>query len=140
MLFPITSNQKTGHLVGRLTKDLEEIGEIAHHGPEDLFIAIMTLIGALFLMFWVNPQLAVVTAFIVPLSAWVSLYYGGKMTITWRRIFSGVGDFNARIEETVGGIRVVKAFANEEHERSLFAQDNENYRATKLRGLQAHGR
>ena len=94
----------------------------------------MTLMGVLFLMFWVNPQLAVVTAFIVPLGAWVSLYYGGKMTITWRRIFSGVGDFNARIEETVGGIRVVKAFANEEHERSLFAQDNENYHGTKFLG------
>ena len=74
-------------------------------------------------------------------TAWVPLYYKGQMTITWRRIFSGVGDFGtARIEETVGGIRVVKAFANEEHRRSLFAQDNENYHATKLKRLQAHGR
>jgi ATP-binding cassette subfamily B protein len=56
--FGYFDNQKTGHLVARLTKDLEEIGEVAHHGPEDVFIAIMTLIGAFLLMFSVNPKLA----------------------------------------------------------------------------------
>ena len=60
--FRFYDNQKTGHLVARVTKDLEEIGEVAHHGPEDLFIAIMTFIGAFALMFWVNPKLALITA------------------------------------------------------------------------------
>ncbi|KAB1111474.1 ABC transporter ATP-binding protein [Neorhizobium galegae] len=130
--FSYFDNQKTGHIVGRLTKDLEEIGEVAHHGPEDLFIAIMTFAGALALMFSVNPQLAMITAVVVPLTAWVTSHFGGRMTDNFRRLFGRVGDFNARIEENVGGIRVVQAFANEQHERELFEQDNQNYRRVKL--------
>ncbi|GAU81502.1 ABC transporter ATP-binding protein [Bosea sp. BIWAKO-01] len=130
--FSFFDNQKTGHLVARLTKDLEEIGEVAHHGPEDLFIAIMTLFGAFVLMFMVSPELALVTAAIVPLTGWLTGRYGGRMTHNWQQLFGRVGSFNARIEENVGGIRVVQAFANEEHERRLFARDNQNYRQTKL--------
>jgi ATP-binding cassette subfamily B protein len=130
--FGFFDNQKTGHLVARLTKDLEEIGEVAHHGPEDLFIAIMTLIGAFILMLWVHVPLALVTGIIVPLTAWVTTHYGGRMTSTWHALFSRVADFNARIEENVGGIRVVQAFANEDHERKLFAESNHNYLTTKL--------
>ncbi len=130
--FGFFDNQKTGHLVARLTKDLEEIGEVAHHGPEDLFIAIMTLIGAFCLMMWVHVPLALITAVIVPLCAYVTLRYGGRMTTTWHALYRRVGDFNARIEENVGGIRVVQAFTNEDHERKLFAESNENYQKTKL--------
>ncbi len=130
--FGFFDNQKTGHLVARLTKDLEEIGEVAHHAPEDLFIAIMTLIGAFCLMMWVHVPLALITAVIVPLCAYVTLRYGGRMTATWHALYRRVGDFNARIEENVGGIRVVQAFTNEDHERKLFAESNENYQKTKL--------
>ncbi len=130
--FRFYDENKTGHLVARVTKDLEEIGEVAHHGPEDLFIAIMTFIGAFVLMFRVNTSLALITACIVPLTAWVTTRYGGRMTRTWRSLFARVGEFNARIEENVGGIRVVQAFANEDHERRLFASDNARYRKTKL--------
>jgi ATP-binding cassette, subfamily B, bacterial len=130
--FRFYDDQKTGHLVGRVTKDLEEIGEVAHHGPEDAFIAVMTFIGAFLLMFTVNVQLALITAVIVPISVVVTTRYGGRMTRNWRALFRRVGEFNARVEENVGGIRVVKAFANEEHERRLFARDNDSYRDTKL--------
>lgn len=130
--FGYFDNQKTGHLVARMTKDLEEIGEVAHHGPEDLFIAIMTLIGAFILMYWQHSALATITALIVPVTAWVTLRYGGRMTRTWRALYGRVAAFNARIEENVGGIRVVQAFTNEDHERALFAEDNQNYRSTKL--------
>ncbi|HSX76283.1 MAG TPA: ABC transporter ATP-binding protein, partial [Shinella sp.] len=130
--FGFFDNQKTGHLVARLTKDLEEIGEVAHHGPEDLFIAIMTLIGAFLLMLWVHVPLALITAVIVPLTAFVTTHYGARMTTTWHAIYGRVADFNARIEENVGGIRVVQAFANEDHERRLFAESNRNYLVTKL--------
>lgn len=130
--FGFFDNQKTGHLVARLTKDLEEIGEVAHHGPEDLFIAIMTLIGALALMLWVHVPLALITAIIVPVTAVLTTVYGQRMTATWHAVYGRVGEFNARIEENVGGIRVVQAFANEDHERALFAENNGNYLATKL--------
>ena len=130
--FRFYDNQKTGHLVARVTRDLEEVGEVAHHGPEDLFIAVMTFIGAFALMFSVHVPLALLTAVIVPLIGWASTHYGSHMTNTWRRLFGRVGAFNARIEETVGGMRVVQAFGNEDHERALFAQDNAQYRTTKL--------
>ncbi|AWN52969.1 ABC transporter ATP-binding protein [Methylobacterium sp. 17Sr1-1] len=130
--FRFFDNQKTGHLVARVTKDLEEIGEVAHHGPEDLFIAVMTLVGAFGLMLTVHPPLALMTAAILPVIAFVTVRYGGRMTRNWQAQYGRVGAFNARIEENVGGIRVVKAFANEAHERRLFAADNERYRATKL--------
>ncbi len=130
--FRFYDEQKTGHLVGRIAKDLEDIGELAHHGPEDVFIAIMTLIASFVLMLFVNVPLALVTMAIVPFTGWFTTRYGGKMTRTWREIYARVGAFNARLEETIGGIRVVKAFTNEEHERRLFAKDNQAYRATKL--------
>jgi ATP-binding cassette subfamily B protein len=130
--FTFYDNNKTGHLLARVTKDLEEIGEVAHHGPEDLFIAVMTFLGAFALMFWVNPQLALITGAVVPVVAWVTSRYGGRMTHNWQMLYGRVGDFNVRLEENIGGMRVVQAFGNEDHERALFARDNDNYRSTKL--------
>jgi len=130
--FSFFDDQKTGHLVGRLTKDLEEIGEVAHHGPEDLFVAIMTFLGALALMFMVHPPLALIAALIAPVVMWLVIRYGAEMTLNFRNQFARVGAFNARIEENVGGVRVVRAFANEAHEQALFAADNEAYRRVKL--------
>ena len=130
--FRYYDNQKTGHLVGRVTKDLEEIGEMAHHGPEEIFIAVMTLIGAFLLMYSVNLKLAIIASIVVPITIGITGRYGGRMTWTWRSMFGRVGEFNVRIEENVGGMRVVQAFANEDFERSLFAADNARYRQTKL--------
>ncbi|MFZ1770473.1 MAG: ABC transporter ATP-binding protein, partial [Caldilinea sp.] len=130
--FRFFDNTKTGHLIARITTDLQDIGEIAHHGPEDIFVAIMTLVGAFVLMGWINWELTVLTFLVIPIIIWVAMYFSGKMTRTYRRLFSDVAQFNARIEDAVGGIRVVKAFANEEYEKRLFAVDNMNYRATKL--------
>ncbi|MBK0022886.1 ABC transporter ATP-binding protein/permease [Brucella pseudogrignonensis] len=130
--FGFFDNQKTGHLVAGLTKDLEEIGEVAHHGPEDMFIALMTLIGAFSLMMWVHVPLALITATIVPVAAIVTTIYGKRMIANSHALYRRVGEFNARIEENVGGIRVVQAFTNEDHERALFAENNSNYLRTKL--------
>jgi ATP-binding cassette subfamily B protein len=130
--FRFFDNTQTGHLITHVTKDLEEVGEIAHHGPEDVFIAVMTFVGAFILMFAVQWKLALISAIIVPFMTWLVARYGSRMTHNWERLFGQVGNFNTRIEESVGGIRVVKAFTNEEHERRLFARDNESYKATKL--------
>ena len=115
-----------------MTKNLEDIGEVAHHGPEDLLIALLTFLGAFALMLLVSPGLALLTLLVVPAVGWVVAHYGGRMTQNWQAQFGRVGAFNARIEEAVGGIRVVKAFANEAHERGLFAEDNARYQRTKL--------
>ncbi|MEK4878568.1 MULTISPECIES: ABC transporter ATP-binding protein [Paenibacillus] len=130
--FRFFDNNKTGHLIGRITNDLNDIGEVAHHGPEDVFIAIMTLVGAFLLMADINLKLAIITFIIVPIMAWVIIYFGRNMTSTYRQLFGNVGSFNARIEDNVGGIRVVQSFANEQHEQDLFAVDNQMFRKTKL--------
>lgn len=130
--FRFFDNHKTGHLIGRITNDLNDIGEVAHHGPEDAFIAVMTLLGAFGMMAYINLELALLTFSIVPVMAWLTIVFGGRMTKTYRQLFGNVGNFNARIEDNVGGIRVVQSFANEEHEKKLFSIENLKYRATKL--------
>ncbi|MED4959343.1 ABC transporter ATP-binding protein, partial [Paenibacillus macerans] len=131
--FRFFDNHKTGHLMSRISNDLDNIGEVAHHGPEDLFIAGMTLVGSFLLMLAINWKLAVLTFLVVPVLVWAALYFNGKMTKTYRGLFSALADFNSRVEENIGGIRVVQAFANEEHEKVLFNENNQAYRATKLR-------
>ncbi|MBV9813671.1 MAG: ABC transporter ATP-binding protein [Acetobacteraceae bacterium] len=132
--FSFYDEQKTGHLIARVTKDLEDIGEVAHHGPEDLFIAVMTFIGAFVLMFVVNADLALVAVLVVPPILFLAIRYGNRMTQNFRAIFAGIGRFNARVEENIGGMRVVQSFANEAHELRLFARENEAYKRTKLQG------
>ncbi|NMO96389.1 ABC transporter ATP-binding protein [Paenibacillus lemnae] len=130
--FRFFDNNKTGHLMGRVTNDLNDIGEVAHHGPEDVFIAVMTLLGSFSLMAYINLELALLTFIIVPFMAWLIIKFGSRMTTTYRQLFRNVGNFNARIEDNVGGIRVVQSFANEEHEKKLFDEENKQFRATKL--------
>ena len=130
--FSFYDNSKTGNLITHVTKDLEDVGEVAHHGPEDLFLAVMTFLGAFALMFTINTWLAVLTVIITPFVTVLSSRYGSRMTRNFRALFGQVGAFNARVEENVGGMRVVQAFANEDHERRLFARDNARYRTTKL--------
>ena len=131
--FRFFDNQKTGHLITHVTKGLEDIGEVAHHGPEDLFLAIMTFLGAFVLMFATNWQLASITVVLVPIMTWLVSTYGARMNRNWRELYGRVGDFNTRVEDSIGGVRVVKAFANERHEETLFAGNNEAYRVTKLK-------
>lgn len=130
--FRFFDNTKTGHLISRLTNDLFEIGEVAHHGPEDMFIAAMTLVGAFGIMLYIQPELAIMTFIIVPVIIWLVLYFNGRMTKASNRLFTDMADFNARVEDTVGGIRVVQAFANEKHEGKLFKVNNLRFREAKL--------
>jgi ATP-binding cassette subfamily B protein len=130
--FGYYDNNKTGHSISRLTKDLEEIGEVAHHGPEDVFVALMTLIGAFFIMLTINWKLAILSFLVIPLLMILAIHFNKKMTRTFRRMFSDVAEINARVEDSIGGIRVVQAFANEKHEQKQFAVNNESYRSTKL--------
>ncbi|MBP2898871.1 ABC transporter ATP-binding protein [Escherichia coli] len=130
--FRFFDQSKTGHLIGRLTNDMNMIGEMAHHGPEDLFIAVMTLIGAFLLMLTINWKLAVLTFIVVPFIIVVVIYFNKKMTAAIHQLYKDIGDFNARIEDNVGGIRVVKAFTNEAFEEKQFARNNTQFKHTKL--------
>lgn len=118
--FRFFDNTKTGHLISRLTNDLMEIGELAHHGPEDLFIAVMTLIGAFSVMLAINVKLALLTFLVIPFLLFLAIYFNNKMTAAIHQLYTDVADFSARVENNVSGIRVVQAFGNERFEKSSF--------------------
>lgn len=118
--------------MGSSPKDLEEIGEVAHHGPEDVFVAIMTLIGSLWIMLTIDVKLGLLIFTVVPLIVIFAIHFNKKMTKTFRRMFQDVANINARVEDSIGGIRVVKAFANESYESDKFQENNMDYRTTKL--------
>ena len=130
--FRFFDNTKTGNLMSRISTDLFDIGEMAHHGPEDVFIAVMTLLGAFAIMLFVHWKLALLTFIAVPLLIWLAIICNQRMTRAIRKMFSDIADYNARVEDNLSGIRVVQAFANEEHERRLFAASNLNFRQSKL--------
>lgn len=130
--FEFYDNQKTGKLMSRLTTDLFEISELAHHGPEDVFITIMTLVGSFLLMFNIHPQLALATAIMVPFITVALAYFNKRMTKVNTQIYENLGEFNAGIEASVSGIRVTQAFANEEFEKKRFGKLNQLYRQSKL--------
>lgn len=131
--FRFFDNTKTGKLLTRLTNDLMNIGEMAHHGPEDLFIAIMTLLGAFGIMYYIHPELAVIAFIIVPLILVIAIYFNKKMTVAFRELFGRVSDFNHMIGDKIGGIRLVQAFAKEDDELKEFKKINDRFRQTKLK-------
>ncbi|EED2064062.1 ABC transporter ATP-binding protein [Listeria monocytogenes] len=130
--FGFYDNQKTGKLISRMTTDLFEIGEVAHHGPEDIFISIMSLFGAFFLMLNINVKLAISTFILVPILTVLIVYFNKRMTKVTTGIFKDLGNFNAGVENAISGVRVVQAFANEPHEKGRFKVLNQAYRKSKL--------
>lgn len=130
--FRFFDNIKTGHVMSRITNDLFDIGELAHHGPEDFFIAIMTFFGAFGIMFWINPKLALVTLIVIPFLVWLITYCNIKMNEAWSSMYGKIADVNSRVEDSVSGARVVQSFTNEEFEISRFKTDNGRFRLAKL--------
>lgn len=131
--FKFFDNTKTGHIMTRITTDLFEIGELAHHGPEDLFIALMTFVGAFAIMLNINFHLGIIILLIVPILIVLITYSNVKMGEAWQNMYSDVADINARIEDAVSGARVVKSFTNEEHEMDEFNKNNHKFRRSKLK-------
>ncbi|WP_086444126.1 ABC transporter ATP-binding protein [Candidatus Enterococcus lemimoniae] len=130
--FEYYDNQKTGKLMSRLTTDLFEISEVAHHGPEDIFITIMTLVGSFYLMLRIHVQLALVTFIVLPFITIALVFFNKKMTKVNTKIYDNLGDFNAGVEASVSGIRVTQSFANEPFERQRFEGLNQAYRQSKI--------
>lgn len=130
--FRFFDNTKTGHIMSRITNDLFDIGELAHHGPEDVFIAIMTLIGAFAIMYNINPELALIAIVMVPFLAIVATYGNIMMNKAWKNMFGKIAEVNARVEDSVSGVRVVQSFTNENFEIARFKEDNGQFRTAKL--------
>ncbi|MCY9445359.1 ABC transporter ATP-binding protein/permease [Bacillus haynesii] len=132
--FRYFDNTKTGHIISRITNDLFDIGELAHHGPEDLFIAVMTFLGAFWIMLTINVQLALVAVLFVPLLIILITYSNIRMNRAWRQMYSEIADVNARVEDSVSGVRVVQSFTNERFEIYRFLKNNQKFRKAKLKG------
>ncbi|WP_337194070.1 ABC transporter ATP-binding protein [Halobacillus litoralis] len=130
--FGFFDNTKTGNIMSRITNDLMDIGELAHHGPEDFFIAIMTFIGAFWIMLTINVKLALVAIIIVPFLIWLIYYSNIKMNAAWTKMFGSIADVNARVEDSVSGARVVQSFTNETYEMERFNKNNQLFRKAKL--------
>ncbi|MDR9856001.1 ABC transporter ATP-binding protein [Paenibacillus sp. VCA1] len=135
--FKFFDNTKTGHLMSRMTNDLFDIGEMAHHGPEDMFIAVMTFVGAFAIMWTVNWQLALITFVIMPVIVWMIVYFNQKLNHASSEMFRNIAELNAGVEDSVSGIRVVKSFGNEEYEIARFRESNAAFRLAKLRSYLA---
>ncbi len=130
--FRFFDNTKTGHIMSRVTNDLMDIGELAHHGPEDLFIAAMTFVGAFWIMLTINVKLAIVTIFVLPFLVWLIAFCNIKMNRAWKRMYSEIADVNAQVEDSVSGVRVVQSFTNESYEIKRFTENNGKFRLAKL--------
>ena len=129
--FSYFDENKTGHIMSRLVNDLNDISELAHHGPEDLFIALVTLIGTFIILIRNNWKLGLITFATVPIMLWFSIGKNKKMQISFKEMRKKVADINAQAEDSISGIRVVKSFTNEDHEREKFDAGNEGFRMSK---------
>lgn len=130
--FRFFDNTKTGHMISRITTDLFDLGELAHHGPEDFFISIMTFLGAFFIMFTINPMLALIVLITIPILIFLISYGNIRMNRSWKKMYEDIADVNARVEDAVSGVRVVQAFTNEQFEMNRFNENNKKFRRAKL--------
>ena len=127
LTFAFYDNQKVGALLSRITSDLFDITELLHHGPEDVVISIIKLVGAFVILININAPLTIVAFVFVPVMALFAWYYNRKMKRAFKRNREKIADINSQIEDSLSGIRVVKSFANEEIEMKKFNQGNKNF-------------
>ena len=138
--FDYFDRNRTGQLMSRLTADLFDITELAHHGPEDIFISGVTIVGALAIMFSIQWRLALVIAIILPIFFLVVWKCRASMQEASRRVKQKTAVINADIESGLSGIRTAKAFANEQAELRKFEDSNDSFKTSKRQFHKAMGR
>jgi ATP-binding cassette subfamily B protein len=129
--FNYFDNVKTGHLMSRISNDLNQIAEVAHHAPEDLLISLVLIVGAFTAMFSFNVPLAAIAIIPIPFMISWGIFYGGSMRKGFRNVRKRIADINSRVENSVQGIREVKSYANEEEEIDKFDIVNVSFRSAK---------
>ncbi len=131
LTFAFYDNQKVGHLLSRITSDLFDISELLHHGPEDLVISVIKIIGSFAILLMVNVRLALLAFAFIPIMAVFAFYFNRKMGKAFRKNREKIAEINSQIEDSLSGIRVVKSFANEKEEMKKFKRGNDNFVAAK---------
>ena len=122
---------RTGKLLSRITNDLFEVTELAHHGPEDVLISTMTIIGAFIAMFSIEWRLALCLLILLPVIIYFVMHTRLKMRRTSRQVKERMAEINADIESSISGARTAKAFANEKYEIKKFEKGNKNFLSAK---------
>ena len=138
--FGFYDKNRTGHLMSRMTAELFDITELAHHGPEDLFISLVTVIGAIAIMFTIHWQLALVVMILIPIFIIVTALNRRSMMAASRGVKQTMAVINADIESSLSGMRTAKAFSNEGAEASKFNRSNEQFKTSKRNFHKAMGR
>ena len=129
--FKYFDNVKTGQLLSRLTSDITEIGELAFRGPNDLIVCLISMGGTIVILFWLNPILGALIAALLIAKTLHTIFINRKMKAAFRQNRNKNGELSAQAAESLGGIRLVKAFAGEEHELNAFMQKSGEYLQTK---------
>lgn len=129
--FTFFDDQKVGHLLSRVTSDLFDISELLHHGPEDLVISIIKIVGSFVILLTIDVKLALVAFGFIQFMTVFAIYYNRKMKRAFKQNREKIADINSQIEDSLSGIRVVKSFANEKEEMKKFKVGNDNFVETK---------
>ena len=140
MSFDFYDRNRTGQLMSRLTSDLFDLTELAHHGPEDLLTSVLTIIGALIVMGSIRWELALIVAAMIPIFLIVVFVLRRSMSKASKAVKQKTGHINQEIESSLSGIRTAKAFANEDVENARFSAANEIYKTSKWDFHKAMGR
>lgn len=125
--FDYFDNIKTGHIMSRIVNDLREISELAHHGPEDLFLSLVMLIGSFIILTLIEWRLTLIIYGFLPLLIWYAILKREKMTSAFRLVKKRIANVNAQLENSISGIRVAKSFTNEEYEIEKFNEGNSEF-------------
>ena len=137
--FSFYDRNRTGQLMSRATNDLFEITELAHHGPEDLFISVVTLAGAFCLMLTIQWKLALIVFAVVPIFVIFTIIQRRRMVAASVRVKQNMAGINGQLESAISGMRTAKAFASEEQEDAKFEQSNELFKKAKRDSYRAMG-
>ncbi len=131
--FSFYDDQKVGKLLSRVTADLFDISELLHHGPEDLLISLIKIVGSFIILSYVDIKLAIVAFAFVPIMGIYAAILNTRMVSAFKQNRKKIADINGQIEDSLSGIRVVKSFANEEVELEKFHEGNRNFLKAKRR-------
>ncbi len=137
--FSFYDKNRTGILMSRITSDLFDVTELAHHGPENILICTLTIVGALAVMFFMQWQLALVLTIVLPLCFWFTLSQRVRMKEANIEVKRKTADIYAAIESSISGIRTAKAFANEQQESAKFDKANAMFRGSKVEYYRSMG-
>lgn len=131
MSFSFYDEQKVGQLMSRVTSDLFDITELLHHGPENIAISFIKIIGAFLILMSINRYLVIAAFALIPFMLIFAYVYNKKMKRAYRKNREKIAEINSQIEDNLSGIRVVKSFANEELENEKFKSGNDGFLAAK---------